>query len=296
MVRRPDPDIHDEDDEEPDATMPEPYLVTVQDPTFNLLIAGDPGAGKTTLACTAQDHPEMKNVLLGDIEGGTLSIAHRGDINAISLKATNEVEALAWDLANGRYKSVKTFILDNATELQTRNLEEIVSQAIKNGRNKVRGTVMRTIDDVWQEDYGRSTVQLKRLIRFCRDLPMNFIMTTHLKRVYPKVPDGTDLKTVQPIALLPSLTGKLAESVMGYMDFVWTLEYDADEESDTHGQRFLITANRGEYRCKTRGPRFFEAVGEVILNPTLPEIYDTFVRTAHAPPTSPKQKKKARSR
>lgn len=270
-----------------------PELVTAEDFTFNLMVYGDAGVGKTMLSCSAQDHPSMANVLLGDIEGGTLSIAHRGDIHKVTLTSTDDCGQLAWDLAQGKYSSVRTFVLDNGTELQTKNLEEIVQAAISGGRNEIKDRVGRkvrdrTIDDIWQEDYGRSTVQLKRLFRFCRDLPINFILTAHAKRVYPKVPDGTDLKTVQPIAIMPSLTNKLMESTMGYMDFVWCMEQDADEESATYGQRFLITANRGEYRCKTRGPRFFKAIGDIIQDPNLPEIYDTFIRTST---TKPKRKK-----
>lgn len=264
-------------------------LVTADDPTFNVLIFGDPGAGKTTFAASAQDHPDMRNVLFADIEGGLVSIAHRGDIHRMKIKSTAELEGLGWQLVKGQYPSVHTVVIDNVTELQTLNLQEIVMKAIHGGRNRVKNRE-RTMDDVFQEDYLKSTKQLSRLFRMFRDLPMHVVFIAHMKRVYPKVPEGTDLTKIQPIALLPSVSAKLGEALMGYVDFVWCLEEDPDIEMDQPGRRFMVTASRGEYRCKTRGPRFFEAIGPVIDDPALPGIYDTFVKVSTAPP--PKKKRK----
>lgn len=260
----------------------DPQLVTADHPTFNLLVYGDPGAGKTTFAAGAQDHPDMADVLFANKEGGTLSIAHRGDIHEVPIRTTEDLVALSWELANGAWQSVNTLVIDNATEVQTVNLEEIVAEAIKSGRNMVRNRA-RTLDDVWQEDYGKSTVQLKRLFRFLRDLPLHVIFTAHAKRIYPKVPDGTDLTKIQPVGVMPSLTQKLGESLMGYVDFVWCLEQDTtepEEGQEKEVERFLVTTSRGIYKCKTRGPLFLEAIGDVVENPSLPELFDIFVRTA----------------
>lgn len=261
------------------------------------MVYGDPGAGKTTFAAGAQDHPDMRDVLFANKEGGLLSVVHRGDIHEVPILTTDDLAALSWELANGAWKSVNTLVVDNATEVQTVNLEEIVADAIKSGRNMVKNR-QRTLDDVWQEDYGRSTVQLKRLFRFLRDLPLNVIFTAHAKRMYPKMVEGADLSRAQPIAVMPSLTQKLMESVMGYVDFVWCLEEDTtqpEEGKKKQVDRFLVTTSRGIYRCKTRGPLFLEAIGDVVENPYLPDLYDTFVRTAleaNEQPAIPSHKKK----
>lgn len=255
--------------------------VGATDPTFNVMLYGDPFAGKTTMAASAQDHPSMRQVAFANIEGGLMSVAHRGDIWKYDVKAMDDLERFFWKLVDpkGRYADVRTVVIDNATELQTINLEEIVTEAIARGKDKVKGQP-RTKDDLWQEDYGRSTVQLKRIFRAFRDLPLNVIFTAHAKRIYPKVPPGTDLSTVEPLATLPSLTDKLGKSVMGYMDFVWYLEYDADEDT-----RFMLTRPQevegaGRIFAKTRGPRFLEALGPLVQNPDLATLYDLFTQTA----------------
>lgn len=263
----------------PRQTDPEPYLVTAEQPTFNALFFGDSGVGKTTLACSAQDHPEMKNVLVANIEGGLLSVAHRGDIHAEDIRSTDELRRLGWRLAQGEFPSVRTVVIDNVTELQMLNLREVVRAAIAGGRNRVKNRD-RTEDDIWMEDYKTCTMQLSGIFQMFRDLPMNTIFTAHAKRVYPKVPDTTDLTKLDPIAVVPSLSQQLMERTMSYVDFAWCLE--VDEDSAEH-KRLLVTTSRGIYRCKTRGPKFLAAIGDIVESPTMAALYDTFVASAHAP-------------
>lgn len=264
------------------------YRVTAERPRLKMMWYGDAGVGKTTLASTAQDHEAMRQVVYADIEGGLLSVAHRGDILRRPIKQTQDLIDLGWAIGQGEFPEVHTLVVDNITELQTINLQEIVQAAIKGGRNMVKNRE-RTLDDVWMEDYKTSTLQLSRTFRFLRDLPVNLILIAHLKRVYPRMPEGTDLSRVDPIMVVPSLSTKLMEATMGYLDFVWCLEQETDEESEDYGKRFAITVSKDIYKCKTRGPKFLQAVGEVIVNPNLPDIYDTFVRSATQKSTKTKR-------
>lgn len=230
----------------------------------------------------------MRKVAIADVEKGTLSVVHHSEnIRRRPVRSTADLEAIAWSFARGEQAEFQTVGIDNITEMQTINLRENVSAAIASGRNMVKNR-QRTVDDIWQEDYLKSTSQLTRIVSMFRDLPVNLIVTAHMKRVYPNVPEGTDLTKIEPLFVVPSLSQKLMTNIMGLMDFVWCLEQETDEESKDYGKRFLVTVSKDIYRCKTRGPRFLKAVGEVIVNPTLPEIYDTFVRTS-----TPRKKRSA---
>jgi hypothetical protein len=265
-----------------------PYRVVGTNPRLNILLHGDPGSGKTTLAATAQDHPEMKNVLFLNIEGGLLSIAHRGDIHAVKIPSTAELEEQFWKLNRGEYPTVQTVVIDSMTEMQTINLEEIVASAMQGGQTQSRRGKPRSADDIWQDDYGKSTTQLKRLIRYFKDSNYNVIVTALSKYVYPKIPEGTDVTQIDPLAVLPSLTAKLATSVMGYMDMNWYCYKDNDDDQ----YKILTTRTKDSpFHAKTRGPRFAEAIGEIVVNPHLGELYDTFVRTV-SDQSVPKPKRK----
>lgn len=249
------------------------------------LFYGDAGSGKTTLLASAQDHPAMRNLVVLNVEGGLLSVAHRGDIRVIDIGNTAEVEGEFWRIikdkesGKGRYANVNTVGLDNGTELQAINLQEIVANSIATTNRPDT-----TRDEIWQDDYGKSTVQLKRIYRWFRQAPIHFFVTAHAKRVYPRT-EGRAQENLDPIAVLPSMTAKLSEAVMGYMDFVWYLKFDPDEEGGKPAY-WLLTRTDGVYFAKTRNPRFRRALGQVWKIPqhrALAKIYDIYLNAVTTP-------------
>ena len=112
-----------------------PYKVTPEKVVgrMKILVYGPQGAGKTYLAATAQDHPAMRDVLFLSIEGGLMTVAHRGDIMAEDIASTKALEDIFWKIANKdpEYARFKTLVIDSGTELQTMNLEEVVRHAIE---------------------------------------------------------------------------------------------------------------------------------------------------------------------
>lgn len=245
---------------------------------MNLLIYGDPGAGKTHLAGTAMDHPGMSDVHVFNIDGGLLTLAERGDIRASDVTSLEQLEQEMFKIAQGHddYKGVKTIVIDNITELQTLNLEEIVRQELR-GSRKNKGA---TIDDFYQEDYGKSTKQVARILRGFRDLPVNKIYVAHRKDKIRK--NGSTVE-----AILPSLTEKLGTAIAGYMDFVWYLYQATENEAQADGSlvpslhRYLLTQPHDVYFAKTRGSVFAQALGPVVRDPNMAQIFDVFLKASN---------------
>jgi len=164
-----------------------PRKLTVQDVARNMKICvyGPQGAGKTTFAAMAQDHPDMKDVLFLDCEGGLMSVVSRGDIHYERIHSTAQLEEVFWKIANGdpEYRQFRTFVIDSVTELQAVNIEEVVSESIE--KEKRRGRVDRSIDEPHLRDYGKRTSRLRRILRWYKNLPVNAIPTALPKYSYP---------------------------------------------------------------------------------------------------------------
>jgi len=281
MTTKSKPDPAPEKPEKLDAPAPikrrEPviYKPNVEDYKLKMLVYGPPGVGKTSLLATAGLHKLTAPILIINVEGGMLSVADSAILglkeppDVVDLEGWGHLEDLFWFLAKGdhKYKSVG---IDSLSELQMVNLESIVKKLV--GKISGSGAKRESLDDVWREDYGTSTQQLRRVVRTFRDLPMHVFFSCHEAASQDKDRNET---------IHPMLTPKLRSAVMGYMDVIGYMyvESGTEEEggeADENTPRRLLCRPFGKWQAKDRSPG--QRLGLVVDDPTIPVIIDRILK------------------
>lgn len=255
-----------------DSEIPVIYKPHIKQYKLKMIVYGPPGVGKTSLLATAGLHKLTTPILLINIEGGMLSVADSSILglkeppDVVDLASFGELDKIFWYLAKGDhpYKSVG---IDSLSELQMINLEGIVSRLMN--RASASGAKRESLDDIWQEDYGTSTQQLRRVVRRFRDLPMHVFFSCHDAMSQDKDKNET---------VHPMLTPKLRAAVMGYMDVIGymyvdseTTEEEAEGDEDQTPRR-LLCRPFGKWVAKDRSPG--QRMGLVVENPSIPIIID----------------------
>lgn len=228
---------------------------------LNTLIHGDPGAGKSWLAASAADVPEMGRVLYLDIEGGTLSVAQRWpQIDIVRIKAFLEIQDVYNELFNTDCGPYGTVVVDSGTESQKYSMDHVMNMAV--GRDKSLDHDMPT-----QRHWGVNIEHMRKMIRAFRDLPCHTIITTLTKEDQDQVTFVTKRR--------PSMSGKLANEVAGFMDIVGYLYVKEDEELGTI--RVLSTKAGETYTAKDRSDRLPDYIAPPAYEVNMRTVYDIVI-------------------
>jgi len=229
------------------------------------LIFGPSGSGKTHLIGTAQEDPRTAPLIVLDFEGGSRTLQGTG-VDIARIKSWEDYNEIYEMLLNDPDHGYKTVSIDSISETNTFALFQILENNAENRDDP---------DLIEIGDYGTASVQLRRLIRHFRDLPMSVIISALPREdIEPRV--GTVMK--------PLLTGRLANEIPGIVDVVG---YLAQETVDEVVQRVLVLQNYPQFRTKVRMPSGVEAPDE-IEDPTITKLLDAI---AMPMPTKKNRKK-----
>lgn len=223
---------------------------------LNFLVYGDPGAGKTFLAGTAEDDKETSPVLFLDVEGGVATIRTRKTIDVKPIRSMKELEdvynTLAHSVNTEGSLHYKTIALDSLTELADVDMRFIMKDA--HGRNPDKVDV----DVPSQREWGKSRAHMRRIVRGFRDLPCNVIFTAQAATLQD---EG------QPTKHFPGFAGKLRTELPGFMDIVGYLYPESEggvitRKLQVQGTRRVVAKDRTS------------SLGDVLEDTTIPQMWE----------------------
>lgn len=232
-------------------------------PFLNVLIYGDSGVGKTTLAGSADGVPSMRPVLFVDIEGGTESLRNLyPDVEQVRVRTWDEMQALYSELFHGKH-SYQTIVLDSLTEIQKFNMYGVMLKLIE-----TRPDLDPDIPGM--REWGKNLEQMRKFIRGFRDLPMHTIFTALTR-------EDKNPRTGQ-VTKKPSMNGKLADEAAAFLDIVgYYYTKEVAENGETKQRRVLLTQKTEDVVAKDRTGR----LSQILLDPTMSDLFNNIYNTTN---------------
>jgi phage nucleotide-binding protein len=233
---------------------------------INMLIYGEPGVGKTRIIGSCDMCPEMRKVLILDIDGGALTVKEPfPNVDVLRITSYKELQGVYNDLRAGGH-SYQTIGIDTITEVQKYNMTDVMSELVK--RDAQRNEYVPD-----RREWAISSEMVRRMIHAFKDLPYNTIFTAHVK-------DDED-QTTGVSTKRPDLPGKLARQIPGWFDLV-VYQYEREVTiKDKDGnpvrkevKRLWLTKNGGRTIVKDRTdklPRIYEIAAN---KPTMQDVHN----------------------
>lgn len=223
---------------------------------LNMLVYGEPGVGKTFLCGTAQDHPMTSPILFLDVEGGTVTLRKRKDVDVIQLRSLEQLSDIHENLRVNNDSYYKTVIIDSLSEMADLDMREVMKKMMRDARDRGKE---RDPDVPDKREWGIVRTHTRRIVRAFKDLPMNTIMTALLLQ------DKDDLTGAT--TFYPSLSGKLKQEIPGFFDVVGYMSSQVNREETLRTIQFLKTK---KVTAKDRTSSF----GAYLDNPTIPMMWE----------------------
>lgn len=193
---------------------------------INMLIIGESGAGKTTLAKTLTG-----KTIVVSLESGLLSLKDY-DIDYVELEERNKLGSLRSILEEIKKSDYENIYFDSLTEIAQCFVEDATKEYPEDSKNFKK--------------WGLYNETFMKFLKYTRDMDKNVFYTCLQK------PDKDDVGRKD---FLPDIPGSISKRVGAHMDFVFYLKIFTKEGEKA---RALLTSSIEGYAAKDRSGKLKE--------------------------------------
>lgn len=255
------------------------------------LFYGPHGGGKTTLAASAVDVPEMQDVLVVTAEGGTVVFEDNPRIEAAELLDVVKIDRI--EQFSKVYDFLKTHVRwrdDPTKEAELRKLQDTVFGGESDRLRRYRTVIVDSLTEIEAQNlakildldsagldagddmevagfpqFRKNMHIIQRIVRQFRDLDIHVIMIC--AQTYSQ-----DERKVYHYS--PKLTGQLRTNVQGFFDVVGWLVVGNKTAEDAAGPRRLFVQPQSSPKADAKC-RLAAFKGEFLDNPVMADVvYD----------------------
>lgn len=215
------------------------YAADKRQESFNLLLLGESGSGKSTFSDTCRFPVHIDSFDPGGSKGLRETIKAGKIIVDSSYESENPITPtayLAWKqsfehkLRIGYFNHIGTYYLDSAT---------MWSYAIMNWILKKEGIAGQA--PRFTKDYGPQKIEIRNQLQKCLDLPCDFVLTGHLESDKDEVDGKVKYKFMT--------TGKGDITIPLLFDEIWTMIAESKSREVAYS---VLTKKNGAYPGATR--------------------------------------------
>lgn len=211
---------------------------------LKLLIYGVSGIGKTYLAGTAQDVPEMGEVLYCDVEGGITTLRERAGLKVVRISEYNQIIEVA------RYIQQNPGVYNTLVIDPLNTLFDLCMSSVSSDTSNIPS----------QRDWGVAGRKFLALVQGLYKVECNVIATC-LERTTKDEHTGSVIYSVD-------LPGQSQVKVPAYFDIVGRLDVAFPKGPNEDPVRVLRVQPFGKYIAKDRW-----GLPPYVVEPTLDKIY-----------------------
>lgn len=247
---------------------------------LKVMIYGNYGTGKTTLAGTAANVESMRDVLVINAESGDLALTPFQDridtIQVTEYKRMSQIKEFLTKHCKARdagdidkLREMESYLRGYEVETPKQYNTAIIdslSEVEQYCMNQLLGITDTTkLDEEVQSaewsEYKRNHSMIQRLVRAFRDLPMHVIFICG---------EQFNQDEAKRYKYSPALTGKLSKQVQGFMDMVGYLAIGNPKDDGTVPRRLYVLPT-GKYDAKHRYANFH---GSFFDDPSMESILE----------------------